>query len=237
MGRRPGSRRSTWYRSVAAAVSLLCASAAYADSPRDRLDPVGTWNCLIFGPYGSQRAFLSLAEDDKTYIARVTDASRRRWRELSEWDSSRRHITFADPELDRRYTASTRAVTLGGTWESLDAQGGWWCSPVPDVSTPGRNARPPSPAGLMTELVPSIMTSPNYPRQAIREAKEGRAVSCFLVNGVGEVSSAELIMLSDEIFRGPILAAVAQSSYRAWGDETALRPACRDFTFELDSIR
>ncbi|MBN1240850.1 MAG: hypothetical protein JXB36_20290 [Gammaproteobacteria bacterium] len=216
---------------------LLAASAALADGPRPKIDPVGTWNCLIFGPYGNQRMFLGFADDDQVFVARITDASRRRWSELSQWRSSRGRITFTDRRSGRVYVADDRALTLGGTWRSEAASGGWWCSPVQGAPAVDAQGRPPSPAGLMTELVPAIMQSPNYPRQAIRDAKEGRAVSCFFVNGIGETSHAELIELSDEIFRGPVLVAVTQSSYRAWGDEAALRPACRNFTFELDTIR
>jgi hypothetical protein len=217
---------------------LLCcaASLAAASSSRAAALPVGTWNCLVYGPYGDQRLFIGIAEDRKTYIARIRDASLRRWNPISDWRVSRGRIRFTDPAAGREFVAETGQAALGGTWRAETAVGGWWCSPEQGAPA-SADSRPPSPAGLMTELVPAIMASPNYPRQAIREAKQGRAVSCFIVNGIGEVSDAELMELSDEIFRGPTLTAVTQSRYRAWGDEQALRPACRSYTFELDAIR
>jgi hypothetical protein len=220
---------------------LLCCSGLAAegnDLRREPLDPVGTWNCLIYGPYGDQRAFIRLADDGKTYIARILDASRRSWVPLSDWRISRGRISFSDPEPARQFSSDADRPTLGGRWRTSSGAGGWWCASVSDERGTDRAVRPPSPAALMTELVPAIMASPSYPRQAIREAKEGRAVSCFLISGSGEISHAEVVEHSDEVFRGPTLAAVMQSRYRSWGDDDAdLRPACRNFTFELDAIR
>ena len=216
---------------------MLCAAwGTPSQSVAVEFDPIGTWNCLVYGPYADQRMFLALTEDRRVYIARIRDASERRWVPLSDWRSSRKRITFTDPVASREFVADTGGKTLGGTWRSGASVGGWWCSPV-EAAPVHAHARPPSPAGLMTELVPAVMQSPNYPRQAIREAREGQAVSCFFVNGIGDVSHAELLELSDEIFRGPILLAVVQSKYREWGEATALRPVCRNFTFELYSAR
>lgn len=225
-------------RSLAACALCLAISTAPADASRDGgFDPVGAWNCLIYGSYGDQRAFIGLSADGASYIARIRDAGRRQWRPMSEWRSSRGRIRFSDPDVGREFTAEAGRSSLGGTWRSPVGTGGWWCTPVDGAQAVTADSRPPSPAGLMIELFPAIMASPNYPRQAIREAKEGRAVSCFPVYGSGEIGDAELVELSDEIFRAPTLAAVAQSRYREWGDVDDVRPACRSFTFELDTIR
>jgi hypothetical protein len=88
----------------------------------------------------------------------------------------------------------------------------------------------------MPPLLPSLTATPRYPAQAIRDAKQGRAVSCFFVDAQGYIVQPELIELSDEVFRQPILNALARSRYQAWNDESLLRPGCRSFIFKLDAI-
>jgi hypothetical protein len=155
---------------------------------------------------------------------------------LSDWKESRGRVRFSDPAAGREYVAEVDDASLGGTWRTAVTSGGWWCTAT-DGGSAAAEARPPSPAGLMTALVPVIMASPNYPRQAVREAKEGRAIGCFAVYGSGAIGKARVLEVSDELFRGPVLAAIRQSRYRPWGETGAVLPACRSYTFELDTVR
>jgi len=218
---------------------LLCfALAAAAQSGRGgEVDPVGIWNCLMYGPFGHQRFYLKLGPDRSTRTASVTEAVRRRWSPLSQWSESRGRLRFADEATEREFSADLGRPTLGGMWSAPARTGGWWCARIEGIDPADSEAdRPPNVGGLMPTLVPAIMASPNYPRQAIREAKEGRAVSCFFVNGSGEISEPDVLEVSDEIFRAPTLAAVSRSSYQGRGDEHVLFPACRSFTFELQAV-
>jgi hypothetical protein len=88
----------------------------------------------------------------------------------------------------------------------------------------------------MPPLLPSLTATPRYPVQAIRDAKQGRALSCFFVDASGYIVQPEIIELSDEIFRQPILNALARSRYQTLEDASVLRPGCRSFIFKLDQI-
>ena len=48
--------------------------------------------------------------------------------------------------------------------------------------------------------------------------------------------SAGSVELSDEIFRAPILNALARSRYQALPGEQGLRPGCRSFLFRLEPL-
>jgi hypothetical protein len=218
-------------RAVAAFATLAAMAAGYAQERRAAIEPVGVWNCLIYGTRGDLRFYLALAPDGAARMARVTEAMQGRWMTLPGWRRSRSRFEMEDPWNGRTFTAELRNEALGGTWHGVGQRGGWWCAPDPTARYD--DPQPPSTARLMMELVPAIMASPNYPRQAIREAKQGRAVSCFIVNGLGEISRPGLTELTDEIFREPTLVAVTRSLYRSWGDDDAMVPACRSFTFEL----
>ena len=82
------------------------------------------------------------------------------------------------------------------------------------------------------------MATPRYPRQAIREAREGRVVICFEVDPSGQVQAPEFIELSDEIFRATSLDALMTSSYQplTGSGRNSPRPACRSFIYRLDQI-
>ena len=73
-------------------------------------------------------------------------------------------------------------------------------------------------------------------QDAIRQAQEGHAIVCFLVESTGAIVEPEFIELSDDIFRDSTLRAVLASSYRGWVGEPPARPGCRMFDFELDPI-
>jgi len=117
--------------------------------------------------------------------------------------------------------------------------GGWWCSRAetdfaPKVEKAKLGAA--KPGGEMLPLLPSFTATPIYPIKAIRSAKQGRGVSCFFVNADGNVVQPEIIELSDEIFRAPILDALARSRYQPLPGEHPLRPGCRSFLFRLESL-
>lgn len=88
----------------------------------------------------------------------------------------------------------------------------------------------------MPPLIPEVMATPWYPRQAIREAKEGHAVICFLVGADGFARDAVFIELSDEIFELPSRGALSRSRYTGWADPNLLRPGCRRFEYHLDQV-
>ncbi|HEX7079683.1 MAG TPA: energy transducer TonB [Gammaproteobacteria bacterium] len=222
---------------VVAGAALLVGAvlAAPAHSRGDEeLEPIGVWNCLMYGPFGDQRFYLRTEADGAASIAWLADATRGVWRDLSGWTESRSRVRIEDAANDRELTADLEHPTLGGTWSAPGRLGGWWCAPVSGADA--YEDRPPGAEGLMPVLVPAIMASPSYPREAIREAKEGRAVACFLVDGRGEISDPHLVEISDEVFREPTLTAVSKSRYERRNDEQILLPACRTFTFELQAV-
>jgi TonB family protein len=145
-------------------------------------------------------------------------------------------LTFADPRTGRELTADLTRETLGGTWRNGDRGGGWWCTRIANDPTESRASRASPTEFFFPPLVPNVMATPSYPRQAIRSAKEGRAVVCFLVDSNGAVREAEIVELSDEVFRNATMLAIFRSNYRPWGDAGVVRPGCRSYTYELDSI-
>ncbi len=80
------------------------------------------------------------------------------------------------------------------------------------------------------------MATPTFPRQAIREAQEGRVVVCFVVEPSGEIFDPEFVELSHELFRATSLDALRRSRYQSWDPRTdgGARPACRSFIYRLD---
>jgi hypothetical protein len=142
-------------------------------------------------------------------------------------------MRFSDPRTGRQYTADLRRDNLGGTWRTLTATGGWWCAVadvefVPETTQERAAALPP--------VLPLVTATPRYPIEAIRLAKQGRVVTCFLVDSAGAILSPEIIELSDEVFREPTLRALSRSRYEARRADSALRPSCRSYTFSLDRL-
>ena len=144
----------------------------------------------------------------------------------------RRELQFGDPQTGRLFTADLRSETLGGGWRTVTAVGGWWCSPIDAAAFPQTES---DPAPRLPPLIPTLTATPAYPLQAIRAAKEGRAVTCFFVKADGLIVQPELIELSDEVFRAPILSALRRSRYQGWEDDGTVRPSCRTYTFKLSS--
>ncbi len=216
-----------------AAVAALAAVAGAPASMAHEADawPIGVWSCLLYGMTGDLRFYLELAGHGGARIARPTEAEEGEWRPFGVWRRTRDRIELDDQLNGRFFAASLGRADLGGTWLGAGERGGWWCA----ATAHAVDDEPPPVAGLIHVLVPAVMASPRYPLAAIREAKEGRAVSCFVVTGDGAIVRPEIVETTDDVFRGPTLEAVTASRYRSWGDEDEALPACRSFTFELSA--
>ncbi len=172
-------------------------------------------------------------------MARPSEDAQRPWLPLSRWELEEDVLTFTDSRTERRFSANLKRTTLGGEWRTITLLGGWWCS-TGDQAAASRILTNPTgePTAMTQPLIPELMATPSYPRQAIREAKEGRVVICFEVDSTGVVRDPNFIESTDEIFRAPSLDALMQSQYKAWAREgsSAARPACRSFIYRLEQI-
>lgn len=206
-----------------------------ASAARGSIDPVGTWSCVVWGhpEFGDERVLLSLDESGVARLARIENEAVPAWSGSTPWIREDRQVRFSDPRTGRQYTADLRRDNFGGSWRTLTATGGWWCAvadvdAVPETREEREAALPP--------VLPLVTATPRYPRAAIREAKQGRVVTCFLVDAAGGIVEPEIIELSDEVFREPTLAALSRSRYEAREADSALRPSCRSYTFSLDRL-
>jgi hypothetical protein len=220
-------------RLLAAALLLLSAFAAQA-----RIEPVGVWSCVLYGQdrEDDERMLLDFRADGATWAAQLSDSDRR-WVPLSYWSSKRGYLSFTDSRRSREYQADLDYVSLGGVWTDELYSGGWWCAPLeqrPNL-TPAFGSF--NEYAVMPRLIVDAMASPWYPKRAIREAKEGYAVACFLVQPDGFVTDAHFLELSDPIFQQPALGALHRSHYKSWDRDGPARPACRTFDFHLDGKR
>jgi hypothetical protein len=198
---------------------------------------VGTWSCVLYGhpAFGDERVIIRLVADGTAALSRKSEANQRVWDPLSPWLDDDGELSFSDTRTGRRFSADLRRPTLGGSWRTVTLVGGWWCTTLDDAAFAGVLVR--APEELMPALVPVRTATPSYPAQAIREAKQGRAVTCFFVEASGLITKPEIIEISDEIFRAPTLSALARSQYQGWDDASLVRPGCRTYIFRLDSIR
>jgi hypothetical protein len=226
-----------WARSAALATAAACLAIASegAGAARGAIDPVGTWSCVVWGhpEFGDERVLLSFDSGGIARLARVETDIVPAWSGLTPWVAEEREMRFSDPRTGRQYTADLRRDSLGGSWRTLTATGGWWCAvsdleAVPETVEERMAALPP--------VLPKITATPRYPIEAIRQAKQGRVVTCFLVDATGSIVEPEIIELSDEIFREPILVALSRSRYEARASDSARRPSCRSYTFSLDRL-
>jgi hypothetical protein len=220
-------------RSLLALVATALALAA--QSALARVDPIGTWSCVVWGhpEFGDERVLLSFDGSGIARLARVEQDTVPSWSGLSPWISEGREMRFSDPRTGRQYTADLRRDRLGGTWRTLTATGGWWCAPSDVSFVPESNQER---AAALPPVLPLLTATPRYPIEAIREAKQGRVVTCFLVDATGSILEPEIIELSDEIFRDPILIALQRSRYEPRESGSELRPSCRSYTFSLDRL-
>ena len=226
--------------SVVATLLLGVCAAVQAHARKNRpvptLDPVGTWHCVVYGhpAFGDERVLLDVARDGSVRAAHERDGETSPWVALTTWYVEDATMTFNDSQSGRGYEADLTFETLGGRWRTPTLLGGWWCSRAqPDSAPKIEKAKLDA---TLPPLLPSFTATPVYPIKAIRSAKQGRGVSCFFVNADGNVVQPEIIELSDEIFRAPILNALARSRYQPLPGEHPLRPGCRSFLFRLESL-
>ena len=219
----------------AALLIALCAAAWQVPSAaRGNFDPVGTWSCVVWGhpDFGDERVLINFAPQGVARLARLENVAVPSWSGLTPWIMESRELKFGDPRTGRQYTADLRRENLGGTWRTLTATGGWWCAvsdlaDVPETTEERAQALPP--------VLPVVTATPRYPLEAIRTAKQGRVVTCFLVDAAGLIVEPQIIELSDEVFKEPTLVALSRSRYEARESDT-LRPSCRSYTFSLDRL-
>lgn len=206
----------------------------------DPVNHVGVWNCILYGDpaTGDERVMLNFGPDRSTRLARPSEDAQRPWTPLSSWTLEEGRLTFTDSRTDRRFVAELDRPTLGGEWRTLTLLGGWWCSEAaPELGSSILTDPTGEPTAMTQPLIPEVMATPAYPRQAVREAKEGRVVVCFEVDPTGNVQNPQFVELTDEIFRGPSLDALMLSQYKGWSAEQGgNRPACRSFVYRLDQI-
>lgn len=172
-------------------------------------------------------------------MARSNEGGAPSWLSLTPWQVEDGAITFTDSRSGRVFSANLNRDTLSGEWRTLNLLGGWWCAAADADSGPGVEILDESGAGGLEttkRLIPEVMATPSFPLQAIREAKEGRVLLCFVVHPSGEVFDPEFVELSDDLFRAPSLDALMRSRYKSWNPRTegGSRPACRSFIYRLD---
>ena len=226
--------------SVAACALLLGAVASHAATiPTEPVDePVGVWNCLVYGHArrGDEQYLIRFLPDGRTDVSPPRADGFRIWTRVSDWTERRNRLSFSDTRMGREYEADLRRRTLGGSWTSPSAGGGWWCVQLSDTVADDINVERTNNYDLMPPLLASRMATPNYPIRAIREALEGRAVVCFLVDNNGAIIDPHIVELTDEIFRTTTLWAIDRSNYVGWDKQDIVRPGCRSFIYELDPI-
>ncbi len=191
---------------------------------------------MVYGhpAFGDERMYVSFTADGGAQLARQTEQGMRPWEPLPGWHAEGDDMTFRDPRTGREFHADTTHATLGGDWRTFTLLGGWWCTAMDPslIATPdpAKRVKPLPP------LKPAMTATPLYPIQAIRDAKQGKVVTCFFVDASGAIVQPEILELSDEVFRAPILTALSRSRYRGWEDQRVLRPGCRSFIFKLDAL-
>jgi hypothetical protein len=224
-----------WRRQLAATVFIVSLAFGPETASAARgIDPIGTWSCVVWGhpEFGDERVLFNFAPQGIARLARIESATVPSWSGLTPWVTDDRTLRFSDPRTGRQYTADLRRDNLGGNWRTLTQTGGWWCAVsdlavVPETTEARAAALPP--------VLPRVTATPRYPIEAIRTAKQGRVVTCFLVDSAGLIVQPEIIELSDEVFREPILTALQRSRYEP-RESDALRPSCRSYTFTLDRL-
>jgi hypothetical protein len=206
-----------------------------ANAARGDIDPIGTWNCVVWGhpEFGDERVLLSFAPEGVARLARIENDAVPSWSGLTLWVTDDRAIRFSDPRTGRQYTADLRRDNLGGSWRTLTATGGWWCAATTIAAIPETNEER---ADALPPVLPLVTSTPRYPIQAIREARQGRVVACFLVDAAGSITNPEIIELSHEWFREPVLTALSHSRYEPRVSGSDPRPSCRSYTFSLDKL-
>jgi hypothetical protein len=221
-------------------IAALAPAGVPVDSSRAapaELDPAGIWSCVTYGDERARglRLLLHITAMGTGNLALQTSRSAGEWAAIFPWASDEYELAFTDSQTGRRFTADLTRTTLAGTWSTPVDSGGWWCvQRVGGAEASALVVHGSAGEYFVPLLIPDVSASPRYPRQAVREAKEGYAVACFFVDSSGAILEAEVVELSNELFRGPTLAATYSSQYRPWPSDTGLRPGCRTYSFQLD---
>ncbi len=221
--------------------AMLCGATQTLSVANDAMSaeirsPVGVWSCILYEQLGSEIDYVLMRFDPvgTTHFARPRGDEFRSWAPVSGWTAQRNQLSFTDSRVGRDFEADLRRTSLGGIWKTGTADGGWWCARLDDAFAESQNVEGLSGDSVMPPLIPRAASTPYYPLRAIRQAQEGHATVCFLVESTGTIVDPEFIELSDDIFYDTTLRAVLASSYRGWMGEPAARPGCRLFDFELD---
>jgi hypothetical protein len=206
-----------------------------ANAARGVVDPVGTWTCVVWGhpEFGDERVLLNFDARGVARLARIENDAVPSWSGLTPWVEDGRAMRFSDPRTGRQYTADLRRDNLGGTWRTLTSTGGWWCAVANLTEIPESNEER---AAALPPVLPLVTSTPRYPIEAIRAARQGRVVTCFLVDAAGSITDPEIIELSHESFREPVLTALTRSRYEPRQSGSEPRPSCRSYTFTLDRL-
>lgn len=200
--------------------------------------PVGVWSCVLYEQLSSDNDYVLMRFDPvgTTHFARTRGDGFRMWAPVAAWKARRSRLSFTDSRTGRGFEADLGRSSLGGKWKTETSNGGWWCARLDNTFADSDSVESLNTNDMMPPLIPYSSSTPFYPLTAIRQAKEGHAAICFLVESTGSIVEPEFIELSDDVFRNTTLRAVLASSYRGWAGEPAVRPGCRTFDFELDPV-
>jgi TonB family protein len=224
-----------------ASIVVLWSAPATAERPLARLgmlDPIGTWNCLIYENGIDEDAALLLRINEAGFAeaAETLDAE---WVALSEWRIRDDTLSFDDDRNGRHFRAGLKGLTLAGVWRARTGTGEWWCSPLGRAE--GGEPQVPAPEAVDDSFPlpkPELMVVPRYPIDAIRRALEGHVVVCFKVDADGRIFEPRIVEQSDPIFKDPTLRALLRSHYAPWpeGRGRPARPGCRTYRFRLTQV-
>ena len=71
----------------------------------------------------------------------------------------------------------------------------------------------------MPPVLPIVTATPRYPVEAIREAKQGRVVTCFLVDAAGTILGSDMTVFKVEALEEEAPAASVEESRPEAGGE------------------
>lgn len=213
-----------------------------AQGSNGAVDHLGAWSCVLYGDpaFGDERLQLRFGPDGTTRQARPSKDEARPWAPLSRWQIQNGDLVFEDSRTGREFKGDLSRTTLGGEWRMRMLVGGWWCSRMSEEEVTASGVLEEVLAGVedTRRIIPAVMSTPSYPREAIWLGLEGRVLICFGVEPSGDIVEPEVLELSDELFREPSLQALIGSRYQGWDQRRygGRRPACRSFVYLLDPI-
>jgi len=134
---------------------------------------VGAWSCVIYGhpAFGDERMLFHFGADGSAQLAREVEQKISAWTPMSHWTARRRRASaFSDPHTRPAISRRPAARDVGGSWRAFTLIGGWWCSELDGAAVPAVEKL--EPLAVMPPLNPSVTSTPQYPLQAIRDAKQ-----------------------------------------------------------------